>query len=65
MLNSCLKITCLKDNDVVELKHKNYPEIIITITDSNLGYINPLQPNHIIYPFTKIILVFIFLPFRL
>ncbi len=42
MLNSCLKITCLKDNDVVELKHKNYPEIIITITDSNLVYINPL-----------------------
>lgn len=42
MLNSCLKITCLKDNDVVELKHKNYPEIIITITDSSLGYINPL-----------------------
>ena len=48
MLNSCLKITCLKDNDVVELKHKNYPEIIITITDSSLEYINPLQPNHII-----------------
>ena len=42
MLNSCLKITCLNDNDVVELKHKNYPEIIITITDSNLVYINPL-----------------------
>ena len=42
MLHSCLKITCLNDNDVVELKHKNYPEIIITITDSNLVYINPL-----------------------